>query len=400
MDVVHNRPRLPSLTGLRFFAALSVFIFHAMLPNSPIPPFLPVNFFADPQLAHNSAVVVGKLGFLGVSFFFILSGFVLTWSWKEGQSKLLFIRRRIVKIFPNHLTLWVVCMVLFAAAITPWKSWLPNFFLIHAWFPQNYINAGVNTPSWTLSCEFLFYVLFPFLVPLILRIPAKYLWYGAAAMVLGMAAVELVNVHLIPSSEKSELTPIPVLQLWFGYLFPPVRLFEFFLGVFIARIVAEGRWLRVPIWATLLGCLAGYLVAMYTPFVVGFFLATAIPLALLIGAAATSDIEGRSRFLSSRFVVWLGDISFAFYICQGVALFYVRHQMGDVAFSAPIAILVILALFFLNILMAWLLHTFVESPAMRHLARPKRKPKPAAPASVPVGVPVKPAIPQTHVAGD
>ncbi|MGY1942941.1 acyltransferase family protein [Nocardia asiatica] len=371
---VDNRKRLPSLTGLRFFAAFSVFIFHVMLPNSPIPPYKPVNLFADPDLAYNAAVVVGKAGFLGVSFFFILSGFVLTWSWKPGQSKLQFIRRRMVKIFPNHLTLWVASMVLFAAAITSWKAWLPNIFLVHAWFPQNYINAGVNTPSWTLSCELLFYVLFPFLIPAVLRIDVKYLWYGAAAMVAGMCLIVLLTVFVVPSSEKSELTPIPVLQLWFGYLFPPSRLFEFFLGVFVARIVMEGRWIRIPLWAAVAGVGVGYLVAMYTPFYIGFVLATAVPLALLIGSAAKSDLEESSRFLSSRLAVWLGEISFAFYICQGVTVFYVRRLMGAATFSAPVAVLLIVLLFCLNILAAWLLFTFVESPAMRRFARPKQRP--------------------------
>ncbi|MGK8504721.1 acyltransferase family protein [Nocardia asiatica] len=371
---VDNRKRLPSLTGLRFFAAFSVFIFHVMLPNSPIPPYKPVNLFADPDLAYNAAVVVGKAGFLGVSFFFILSGFVLTWSWKPGQSKLQFIRRRMVKIFPNHLTLWVASMVLFAAAITSWKAWLPNIFLIHAWFPQNYINAGVNTPSWTLSCELLFYVLFPFLIPAVLRIDVKYLWYGAAAMVAGMCVIVLLTVFVVPSSEKSELTPIPVLQLWFGYLFPPSRLFEFFLGVFVARIVMEGRWIRIPLWAAVAGVGVGYLVAMYTPFYIGFVLATAVPLALLIGSAAKSDLDESSRFLSSRLAVWLGEISFAFYICQGVTVFYVRRVMGAATFSAPVAVLLIVLLFCLNILAAWLLFTFVESPAMRRFARPKQRP--------------------------
>ncbi|WP_280476173.1 acyltransferase family protein [Nocardia asiatica] len=371
---VDNRKRLPSLTGLRFFAAFSVFIFHVMLPNSPIPPYKPVNLFADPDLAYNAAVVVGKAGFLGVSFFFILSGFVLTWSWKPGQSKLQFIRRRMVKIFPNHLTLWVASMVLFAAAITSWKAWLPNIFLIHAWFPQNYINAGVNTPSWTLSCELLFYVLFPFLIPAVLRIDVKYLWYGAAAMVAGMCLIVLLTVFVVPSSEKSELTPIPVLQLWFGYLFPPSRLFEFFLGVFVARIVMEGRWIRIPLWAAVAGVGVGYLVATYTPFYIGFVLATAVPLALLIGSAAKSDLDESSRFLSSRLAVWLGEISFAFYICQGVTVFYVRRLMGAATFSAPVAVLLIVLLFCLNILAAWLLFTFVESPAMRRFARPKQRP--------------------------
>ncbi|MBF6338264.1 acyltransferase [Nocardia abscessus] len=371
---VDNRKRLPSLTGLRFFAAFSVFIFHVMLPNSPIPPYKPVNLFSDPDIAYNAAVVVGKAGFLGVSFFFILSGFVLTWSWKPGSSKLQFIRRRVVKIFPNHLTLWVASMVLFAAAITSWKAWLPNIFLIHAWFPQNYINAGVNTPSWTLSCELLFYVLFPFLIPAVLRIDVKYLWYGAAAMVAGMCVIVLLTVFVVPDSDKSELTPIPVLQLWFGYLFPPSRLFEFFLGVFVARIVMEGRWIRIPLWAAVAAVGVGYLVAMYTPFYIGFVLATAAPLALLIGSAAKSDLDGNSRFLSSRLAVWLGEISFAFYICQGVTVFYVRRVMGAATFSAPVAVLLIVLLFFLNILAAWLLFTFVESPAMRRFARPKRRP--------------------------
>ncbi|MGW4091758.1 acyltransferase family protein [Nocardia sp. NPDC004750] len=369
---VDNRKRLPSLTGLRFFAAFSVFVFHVMLPASPIPPYKPVNLFSDPDIAYDAAWVVGKAGFLGVSFFFVLSGFVLTWSWKPGSSKLQFIRRRVVKIFPNHLTLWVASMVLFAAAITPWKAWLPNLFLIHAWFPQNYINAGVNTPSWTLSCELLFYVLFPFLIPVVLRIESKYLWYCAAAMVAGICVIVLLTVFVIPSSEKSELTPIPVLQLWFGYLFPPSRLFEFFLGVFVARIVQEGRWIRVPLWASLATVVAGYVVAMYTPFYVGFVLATAVPLALLIGSAAQSDLDGASRFLSSRLMVRLGEISFAFYICQGVTLFYVRRTMDAATFSAPVAVSLIVALFFLNILAAWSLFTFVESPAMRRFARPKR----------------------------
>ncbi|MFD8246978.1 acyltransferase family protein [Nocardia sp. NPDC059691] len=369
---VDNRKRLPSLTGLRFFAAFSVFVFHVMLPASPIPPYKPVNLFSDPDIAYDAAWVVGKAGFLGVSFFFVLSGFVLTWSWKPGSSKLQFIRRRVVKIFPNHLTLWVASMVLFAAAITPWKAWLPNLFLIHAWFPQNYINAGVNTPSWTLSCELLFYVLFPFLIPVVLRIESKYLWYCAAAMVAGICVIVLLTAFVIPSSEKSELTPIPVLQLWFGYLFPPSRLFEFFLGVFVARIVQEGRWIRVPLWASLAAVVAGYVVAMYTPFYVGFVLATAVPLALLIGSAAQSDLDGASRFLSSRLMVRLGEISFAFYICQGVTLFYVRRTMDAATFSAPVAVSLIVALFLLNILAAWSLFTFVESPAMRRFARPKR----------------------------
>ncbi|WP_255351510.1 acyltransferase [Cryobacterium sp. MLB-32] len=106
------------MTGLRFFAALLVFCFHITLSNSPIPPNSAVNPFADAQLGNGLEAVFGKAGYVGVSFFFLLSGFVLAWASKPGEPFVRFWRRRLVKIFPNHIVMWVLSMVLFAAAIT------------------------------------------------------------------------------------------------------------------------------------------------------------------------------------------------------------------------------------------------------------------------------------------
>jgi len=108
--------RLPSLTGLRFLAALSVFLFHSSLASSPIPPNGPVTPFADQGFAHGYAAVLGHAGPLGVSFFFVLSGFVLTWSSRPGEPARAFLRRRVVKIYPNHVVMWAVALLLFAWA--------------------------------------------------------------------------------------------------------------------------------------------------------------------------------------------------------------------------------------------------------------------------------------------
>ena len=76
--------RLPSLTGLRFLAAAAVTAYHAA-----------------PILADRSALPkVASLGYVGVSFFFVLSGFVLTWSGAAGLKPREFYRRRLARIAP------------------------------------------------------------------------------------------------------------------------------------------------------------------------------------------------------------------------------------------------------------------------------------------------------------
>ena len=88
----HAAPaRLPSLTGLRFAAAFLVFGFHAHIEG----------IVAAGATRDVMDWVFGP-GAAGVSFFFVLSGFVLTWSVRPGETAWRFWRRRIAKIYPNH----------------------------------------------------------------------------------------------------------------------------------------------------------------------------------------------------------------------------------------------------------------------------------------------------------
>ncbi|UCN13634.1 acyltransferase family protein [Cellulomonas iranensis] len=69
--------RLDALTGLRFLAALVVVVFHLSLNR----------FFLDaPALVDPLQGVLRNGGWLGVTFFFVLSGFVLTWSARPGDT--------------------------------------------------------------------------------------------------------------------------------------------------------------------------------------------------------------------------------------------------------------------------------------------------------------------------
>ncbi|MCA5923093.1 acyltransferase family protein [Curtobacterium oceanosedimentum] len=376
-------PKLPSLTGLRFFAAFLVFGFHITLSASPIPPNDPISLFADAQVADATEKVFVTTGYIGVSFFFVLSGFLLAWAARPGEKMTSFWRRRIVKIFPNHLVMWVLAMVLFAASITPTHAAVLNFFLLNSYSPDGAVNVAVNPPSWTLCSELLFYMLFPLIILGLRRIPGNRLWFWAAMMVVGMVLVQVVNLTVVPDEPKSALTPVSSFQFWFGYIFPPTRLFEFVLGSILARIVMEQRWPAVRMWHAVVLCVVGYAVANVVPFVWTFNVATIVPIAVLIATAAAGDAAGRPTFLRSRPMQWLGDTSFGFYLCQGVVIFWVRQVMHNATFETPMALLVIAGFLGLTILGGWALYALVEKPMMDRFARPRRKAPAPEPAAVP-----------------
>ena len=101
--------RLPSLTGLRWLAAFIVFGFHigtlGVIHRPPSPPGGPTN--RGGQLLRSWEAVFGQ-GDIGVAFFFVLSGFVLTWVAKPTDTRTAFWRRRVAKIYPNHMVTWAI----------------------------------------------------------------------------------------------------------------------------------------------------------------------------------------------------------------------------------------------------------------------------------------------------
>ena len=135
-----RRPALPSLTGARWYAALAVFILHCVI-------FLPVYPFQRTQAFVNlHKAIPMQLGSLGVTFFFLLSGFIIYYSSRSDDTPLLFYRRRVLKIFPTH---WLSTLMLMALVAVPFSrliTWLPEVFLIHTWNPQWTYLGALNVP--------------------------------------------------------------------------------------------------------------------------------------------------------------------------------------------------------------------------------------------------------------
>lgn len=382
-----RRVELRSLTSLRFFAAAAVFLYHSTLtvPNMTAFQAGPARYLAD---------VFSKTGWIGVSFFFVLSGFVLTWSARPGERPRSFWRRRVVKVFPNHAVTWALAMVLFAAAVTPTRTAVLNLFLLHSWVPNLMVFNSVNLPSWSLCCEALFYALFPALLILVNRIHPDQLWAWVVGICGYAVVVPTAAYTLLPSGPPALGSSIPVstYQYWLVHVLPVSRVPEFVLGMLVARLVMTGRWIRVGMLPATLLLAAGIVAANMVPFLYGMYAVTLLPIALLIGAAATADATGARSALRGRVAVKLGEISFAFYMVHGVVLLECRKLLGYTkVWPIPGAIAATAVALAIALVGAFLLHAAVEKPMMRHLSRPRvRRPAAAADAAPILPRPIAP----------
>ncbi|HEV2276281.1 MAG TPA: acyltransferase [Acidobacteriaceae bacterium] len=158
MEQKQRRQQLPALTGIRCFAALNLVFFH----------------FSNPQWFGPFAPIVNG-GYVSVSFFLLLSGFILTYNYAERaeQGKLSarsFWQARFSRLYP----VYIFSLVLSAGMLVQefHAQTRPDFaagllltpLLLQGWHPA--LSTFWNTPAWTMSTEAFFYVLFPWLITL------------------------------------------------------------------------------------------------------------------------------------------------------------------------------------------------------------------------------------------
>jgi peptidoglycan/LPS O-acetylase OafA/YrhL len=343
--------RLPSLTGMRFLAAFAVFGFH--VDSQKIFERGGSSKFVD--------AIFGQ-GAVGVSFFFILSGFVLTWSARPGVSAAQIWRRRAARIVPSHIAAFLLALLglifLSVHDIEPWTVVL-NLLLLQAWIPNEKVYFSLNVPSWSLSCETFFYAMFPILLRLINRLNERRLWLTASLLMIAIIAMPVVEFFTSPS-----------ISYWLVYIFPVTRAFEFALGMTMARIVLSNRWIGLKLGPATGLMVGSYIGSCYLSGAFAYVAGTAVAFALLIPAAAVSDLTERKSLWRSKLLVWLGELSFAFYIMHHLVIRFVGKAFvppNGLSISKAVAGSFIMLVF--TILCAWVLHRFVERPIYRSLTR-------------------------------
>ncbi|MFJ6217181.1 acyltransferase family protein [Streptomyces sp. NPDC092296] len=373
--------RLPSLTGMRFIAALLVFAFHTTFQTR----------FLTGRTGDALSDVFGNAGFYGVTFFFVLSGFVLTWSARPGERARRIWRRRLVKIFPNHLVTFAAAAVLMLAAseVFTVKGTLANLFLVQAWFPDIQVPNSMNAVSWSLSCELFFYLSFPLLLRLLARLSVPRLWVLGTVLAALTVVVPFLSSHFVGGAHLPFIADgsLSFGQIWLVYFFPPVRALEFLLGMVAARLVLAGAWPRIGLLPAGLLAIGGYALDSWVPYLYGVAGTGALWLTPLVAAAARSDLRGTRSPFRGRVPVRLGELSFAFYMVHGLVVGYGHRWLvagkdrSDIAATGLLlaALLVCLAL-------AQALFSGVEVPLIRRFSAPRRTPVSTTAPTVPLTV--------------
>jgi peptidoglycan/LPS O-acetylase OafA/YrhL len=361
IDLAKTQRILPSLTGLRWIAALAVFALHvrnAGLVDGPL------------QVVLSRAAEAGAVG---VSLFFILSGFVLSWADRTRQTAREFWRRRIARIYPLHVVTLVLA-ILIARTIPVGTidvddpvALLANLLLVNTW-SVDWLRVG-NAVSWTLGCEAFFYLLFPLMIPVARR---------ASVTGLRVALVLLVGLVIaLPMIAGS-------FPEWFDHhTFPLARLPEFAVGVVAARLTRTGSWRGPGVLLSVLLAVGGYGLARIVEFRIDLPACTVVGFTCLMASLALRDVSGRRSPLASRWSVWLGQISFAFSL---VHLLVIQLMEATWARIPPASdthgVLLALAALVASVLLAWALHIGVERPAQRLIAgKPGARRPSAAPAA-------------------
>lgn len=360
----HLRRDLPSLTGMRWAAALLVFGTHVRI----------FGYFGG-DIAHSVQTALSP-GSSGVSFFFILSGFVLTWTARPRDKATSFWRRRVARIYPLHLATAAVILVMAWTILPSAKpgplAFVTNIFLVQAWGKDHSIYQSMNTVSWSLACEAFFYAMFPLLYCGIRRMNVRML-----AILAGISVLIVIALPIFVG-EQSFGAPLDFLPL--------ARLPEFVLGMSLGRIMRLRPELRgpgaLPAFAVLT---AGYFMVDNVPHPYRYAACTVIGFAMVIWAGAAADLHERRSLWRHPVMVRLGEVSYAFYmvhllVMRGSEWLIGSHPRMDLVPGITLS----LTMLAIAVGVAWLFHTVVERPGQRLLlgrTRLFRRAVQAAPAT-------------------
>jgi peptidoglycan/LPS O-acetylase OafA/YrhL len=365
---------IKALTGLRIVAAVWVVLFH----------FRPMLRDAAPDLSGALAPVL-NCGAQGVDLFFILSGFVLTWNYldKMGPSwsardTVHFLWLRLARVWPVYLVtlhlaaLWVIFTLNVGHVPSPDAnqltaiSYVRQVLLVQLWFQPFFDGSSWDGPAWSISAEWLAYLLFGLIVVVIFRMAL--ITRARGLMWLALAAT---------------LPPI-MLLLATGHFYTPWS--------WLPRIVMEFT-------AGALGCAAvrrmrltdrasrgaGYIAVLLAAAIVGvLYFFAAHPLTTVSDSSGLVDVlfvplvvtltvgvGPLSWLLSTRLLVYGGQISFGLYMVHELvhtAWDWATEQFG-LTLAGNTGKLVVVGLLAVAVGAAALMFHIVEEPARRWMRK-------------------------------
>lgn len=332
----------PDIDGLRAIAVLSVLLHHL-----------------------SASFVPG--GFVGVDIFFVISGYLISSQiYKDASQGTFSIRqfyqRRINRIIPALATMITATLVVGWVVLSPRdlilvlkSSIFAMLGMSNVFFWREYGDYfGGNAAeapllhTWSLGVEEQFYLIWPLLVVLLIKLRRRYVIGGLAALTLMAGVVSEIAIGFAASA---------------SYYLLPTRFFELMIGGTLALIVAH-KTAGARAYSGLIFSV-GLVLIVWSLF--GLSKTSSFPgvnavwpcagTALLIWSGNAQ--HPFSRVLTNRPIVFIGLISYSLYLWHWPIISYLTYM--DIAVNGVIGSYVIFA----SILLAWLSWKFVEIPLRR-----------------------------------
>jgi len=338
------------LTSLRMFFALFVFLSH-------------LSFLKDDELYEKLFNSIFYEGFLGVSFFFILSGFILAYNYKhkfstDKISKKVFYVSRLARIYPMHFATMLLALILSLVSSTDSLQYLPkNLFLIQSFFSDQNIFFSLNSPSWSISNEMFFYLLFPFAILLSTN---KKIFLLSIFILL----VLILNIKLNED-----------LKHYWLYISPIIRFSDFLLGMLLFDVFEKVKKLYAEKESPL------FFESIAILLFIGFFIFHEaidlgyrysiyywVPMSFIILVFSLSSVLNKKNsigsVLSNKYLVWLGEISFCFYLIHFMSIQIINYIRIKFMFNMDL-LLLSLVILLLTLIASAVAYKYIEKPLNR-----------------------------------
>ncbi|MGV0607231.1 acyltransferase family protein [Mycolicibacterium sp. XJ1904] len=364
LESVSRVERVSSLTGIRAVAALLVMLTHAAYTTGKYP--------------QGYIGLVYSRAEIGVPIFFVLSGFLLFSPWvkaaadgRPGPSVRRYAWRRVLRIMPAYVVTVLAAYLVYhfrTAGPNPghtWEGLLRNLTLTQI-YTDNYLYSFLHqglTQMWSLAVEVAFYAVLPLLAWLLLVVLCRRRW-RPGLLIGGLVALALITPAWLILVHTTDFLPDGA-RLWL-----PSYLVWFIGGMLLSVLQPLG--VRAYGLACIPLAVACYFIAS-TPIagepttspaelreaLVKVFFYTVIA-TLAVAPLALGDRGVYARLLSSRPMVFLGEISYEIFlihlILMELAMVEVLHYP---IYTGSIAML-FLVTFVMTVPLAWLLHRFTR----------------------------------------
>jgi peptidoglycan/LPS O-acetylase OafA/YrhL len=305
--------RILSLHSFRFVFAMMIFFHHIEI---------------------NGVRIFDAGGSCAVTFFMILSGFLLTLGYGEKVLKPQFsfkpyITKRLMHIYPVHLLMLLIFILAFHKyALANIAPLLPNMLLLQSWIPDKIFYFSFNGVSWYLSDTILFYLLFPTIIRCIYSLKRG----GALLLFAAIIACYFIAQSFVPDDRVND----------FIYISPLFRLVDFIIGVALCLLYKQIRahygnqicrmsyFVKSAIECAVIALMT--ITIIYFNAVEERFATDSyfwLPTLLLILTFALMNRDGGvfTSLLSCKIPIWLGSISLEFYIVHWIALMLVKYLL-------------------------------------------------------------------------